>query len=306
MAAPALDSVDLRLLRVFLAVVEAGGFAPAAARLDLSLSTVSSHVKGLEDRLGFRLCRRGRSGFGLTEPGESVVAEARRLLAAVDGFSSRAAALRNRLAGPVAVGMLDATLGDPRAKMPAALAAFAAAAPEAEIRLACKPPDALLRDVSAAALDVAVGSFPRVALGLEYRDLYEERQLFYCGAGHPLFAERDDAIDFEELRSRRIVGRRYWGARDVKGFASHRVGAEVTDMESEAALILSGAFLGYLPEHYARPWVEAGALRPIAPARLGYRAPFQMVWRRDRAELPRVRMMIDAIARSHGAAAPKP
>ncbi|SEA61520.1 LysR substrate binding domain-containing protein [Rubrimonas cliftonensis] len=151
-----------------------------------------------------------------------------------------------------------------------------------------------------------MGSFPRVALGLEYRHLYEERQLFYRGAGHPLFTACDDAIDFDELRSRRIVGRRYWGARDVKGFASHRVGAEVSDMESAAALILSGAFLGCLPKHCARPWVKAGALRAIAPARLGYRAPFQMVWRRDRAELPRVRMMIDAIARSHGAAAPKP
>jgi DNA-binding transcriptional LysR family regulator len=306
MAHPPLDSVDLRLLRVFLAVVESGGFAPAAARLDLSLSTVSSHVKSLEARLDLRLCRRGRAGFALTEPGETVAAEARRLLAAADGFAARAAGLRNRLAGPVHVGMLDATLGDPRARMPEALTAFAAAAPDAEIRLACHPPDALLRDVTAGALDVAVGSFPRVALGLEYLDLYAERQLFFCGRGHALFDAPDDAIDFEELRRHRLIGRRYWGARDLKGFASHRVGASVADMESEAALILSGAFLGYLPEHYARPWVEGGALRAIAPERFSYRAPFQMTWRADRAAEPRVGAMIGAIASAHGAPVPAP
>lgn len=304
MADSGLDSVDLRLLRVFLAVVESGGFAPAAARLDLSLSTVSTHMKALEDRLGLTLCRRGRGGFALTEPGETVAAEARRLLAAGEGFAARVAGLRNRLAGPVRVGMLDATLSDPSCRMPQALAAFAEAAPEAEIRLSCGPPDALLRDVSAAALDVAVGSFPRVALGLEYADLYEERQLFYCGRAHPLWTAPDAAVDFEEISRHRLVGRRYWGARDLKAFAGRRVGAEVADMESEATLILSGAFLGYLPEHYATPWVAAGALRPLAPARFAYAAPFQLAWRRDRADLPRVAALLRAVAEAHDRPAP--
>jgi DNA-binding transcriptional LysR family regulator len=61
-----LDTLDLRLLRIFVTIVEAGGFAAAQGELNLALSTISSHVAALEARLGMTLCRRGRSGFHLT------------------------------------------------------------------------------------------------------------------------------------------------------------------------------------------------------------------------------------------------
>ncbi|QYK41347.1 MAG: LysR family transcriptional regulator [Paracoccaceae bacterium] len=304
MPAPGLSDADLRHLRTFAGVAAAGGFAQATVTLGLSLSTISGQVKALEDRLGLTLCARGRAGFRLTEAGRTVLAEARTLIAASDGFAARVAGLRDRLAGPVRIGMLDATLTDPAARLTEAVAAFAAAAPEAELTLVARPPDELLRAVSEATLDAAVGSFPRVALGLDYADLYRERQQFHAGAGHPLFATPDAEIDFEAVRRHRIVARSYWGARDVKAFAGTRVGAVVDGMEAEAVLILSGGFLGYLPVHYAAPHVAAGRMRAIAPARFAYTAPFQLAWRPDRAALPRVAALLRAILLAHGRAVP--
>jgi LysR family transcriptional regulator, transcriptional activator for bauABCD operon len=301
---PALDPADLRLLRTFAGVADAGGFAQAEVTLGISLSTISGQIGMLEDRLGLTLCQRGRAGFRLTEAGTAVLAEARALIAASEGFAARVAGLRDRLAGPVRLGMVDATLTDPMARLTDAVAAFAAAAPEAELTLVARPPDDLLRALGEGALDAAVGSFPRVALGLEYADLYRERQQFYAGAAHPLFAMPDAEIDFEAVRRHRIVARSYWGARDVKVFAGTRVGAVVDGMEAEAVLILSGAFLGYLPVHFAAAHVAAGRMRALAPARFAYGAPFQVAWRPDRVGLPRVAALLRAILDAHGRPVP--
>ena len=173
-----LTIADFRLLHIFVAVVEAGGFAAAEVVLNLSLSTISTHMKTLETRLGLTLCRRGRGGFMLTEAGEAVYAEARQLISAGEGFSARISGLHDRLAGPVRLGVLDSLITDPGSRLAESLGAYAAAAPQSEIRIHTRPPDALLRDVLSTALDAAIGSFPRIALGLEYVDLYDERHSF--------------------------------------------------------------------------------------------------------------------------------
>ncbi len=55
-----LSDMDLRLLRVFKAVVDCGGMSAAELELNISLSTISKHIKDLEQRLGLTLCQRGR------------------------------------------------------------------------------------------------------------------------------------------------------------------------------------------------------------------------------------------------------
>lgn len=58
--------LDLRLIRVFLAIVDAGGVSAAQDVLGVGQSTISSQLATLETRLDFRLCERGRGGFRLT------------------------------------------------------------------------------------------------------------------------------------------------------------------------------------------------------------------------------------------------
>jgi DNA-binding transcriptional LysR family regulator len=67
-----ISNPDLTSLAVFRSVVEHRSFLGAQVALGLSQSAVSFHIKGLEQRLGFRLCRRGRSGFELTDRGAIV------------------------------------------------------------------------------------------------------------------------------------------------------------------------------------------------------------------------------------------
>ena len=62
-----LHDPDLHLLRLFVTVVEAGGFSAAQGVLGLSQPSISQQMGRLETRLGYRLCSRGKGGFRLTE-----------------------------------------------------------------------------------------------------------------------------------------------------------------------------------------------------------------------------------------------
>ncbi len=59
----ALSGLDFKLLKVFKAVVEAGGFSAAQNELNVGLAAISKQISDLEIRIGMRLCTRGREGF---------------------------------------------------------------------------------------------------------------------------------------------------------------------------------------------------------------------------------------------------
>lgn len=289
------DTTDLRLLRIFLTIAESGGFAAAQGELNLSLPTISSHMAALESRLGLTLCRRGRGGFALTTEGNAIYEEARHLFLALDRFEQRARALQNRMSGTLTLGIVDNTISDPHLPLEKVFARFAAAAPDVVVSITTRPPSELLRDVVARQLHLAIGSFPRVALGLTYTDLYTEQQNLYCGRDHPLFPTDDPAITIELVRQHRIVARSYWGMRDMKLFAIAAPRAVVSDMESTARLILSGAYLGYLPDHYAAPDAAAGRLRPIRPDLFGTKALFQAATVSESKAEPMVTLFLDLL-----------
>ena len=39
----------------------------------------------------------------------------------------------------------------------------------------------------------------------------------------------------------------------------------VSSLEAQAMLVLSGLYLSYLPNHYAKAWVEQGEMRSLSP-----------------------------------------
>ena len=84
-----LDNIDLRLLRIYTTLVEAGSFVDAVAVLNLSQPTLSTHLATLEQRLGERLCERGRRGFRLLPFGETTYKAAKQLFADIDAFNEK-------------------------------------------------------------------------------------------------------------------------------------------------------------------------------------------------------------------------
>lgn len=72
--------MDLRHLRAFVAVVDAGTFTDAATALGLTQASVSRSVAALETSLGARLLQRTPRHVSLTTTGAQILAGARRVL----------------------------------------------------------------------------------------------------------------------------------------------------------------------------------------------------------------------------------
>ena len=79
---------DLSHLRTFLAVSQTLSFTQAARRLGLRQSTVSQHVRRLEDAAGRQLFTRDTHSVELTEDGEAMLGFARRILAVQEQASA--------------------------------------------------------------------------------------------------------------------------------------------------------------------------------------------------------------------------
>lgn len=90
-------------MRIFIAVAEAGGFAPAARRLALSPPAVTRAIAAVEERIGARLLHRTTRVVRLTEAGIRFLEDCRRILAEVDEAEAAAAGLHAEPRGPVAV-----------------------------------------------------------------------------------------------------------------------------------------------------------------------------------------------------------
>ena len=102
---------DLHLLRVFVAVAEAGGFSRAQIALNVSQSTISTQMIDLETRLGMRLCRRGRAGFALTEEGHEIYQFSKALIRDCEKFTSKIKSMRGDISGELRIALADAMLG---------------------------------------------------------------------------------------------------------------------------------------------------------------------------------------------------
>jgi LysR family transcriptional regulator, nitrogen assimilation regulatory protein len=75
--------VDLRQLKYFVGVVEAGSFTKAADELNVAQSALSLHVRQMEEDFGTQLLVRDRTGVTLTAAGEKLLKHARIILTQV-------------------------------------------------------------------------------------------------------------------------------------------------------------------------------------------------------------------------------
>lgn len=277
-----LSDMDLRLLQVFKSVVECGGMSAAELELNIGTSTVSRHIKDLEARLGLTLCRRGRAGFALTAEGQRVYDETLRLLASVRSFRDSIDDIHSRMGGQLAIAVFDKTASNPAARIGAAIAAFAGRAPDVQLQLHVGSINAIERGVIDGSYQVGIIPAHRSSQSLAYADLFGETMLLYCGAGHPLFAAAEAPADWDAVRRYQFAGLGYHSPNmELSHQARLARAATGFDQESIATLILSGRFLGFLPDHYAEAFERRGLMRALAPDRFFYRCQFVSVLRKS-------------------------
>ena len=290
---PALLDLDLKLLRIFQAVIRHSGFTAAQSALGMTQATISSHMKLLEQRLGVRLCERGRGGFFLTEEGKQVHAAMLDLFGSIESFQGATAAARGELAGTLHFGTVDAMHTNPGLDLAAALADFARAAPKVRLEIDIAAPQALAQGLLNGRYHVILCPSQTHVGHLEVTGLFDEPQMLYCGRGHPLFEVVDEAVTADMLAAYPFAGRSYMPEAPICG-VDFRWSAVTAHMEGTALLLCSGGYLSFLPTHFAQQWVARGTMRALAPDRFAFQDRFQIVHRR-KDPVPAATLLVECL-----------
>jgi DNA-binding transcriptional LysR family regulator len=94
-------------LRIFLAAAQARSMLAAAGELGVNQSTVTRRIAALEAALEVRLFHRDRNGCRLSEAGESLLAQVKRVAAEAETFERLVAERKRKLSGVIRVTTLE-------------------------------------------------------------------------------------------------------------------------------------------------------------------------------------------------------
>lgn len=295
-----LSDLDIRLLQIFKAVVECGGFSSAELELNIGISTISRHIKDLETRLGFTLCKRGRSGFSLTVQGQHVYNETLRLLGAINDFQASINEVHAHLGGELHVAVFEKTTGNPNCRLPLAVADFTRLAPDVLISIHVRPINEIERGVLDGRYHIGLIPEHRCSNSLRYEPLFHEDMRLYCSNFHPLFLANTDQLEWIDIREFALAGLAYHSpnmAVSQQARLSRR--ANAYDQEGVATFILSGKFIGFLPTHYALSFENQGSMRAINPSRFRYKVDFFAIQPRTKGGLRVVELFHDCLRKAH-------
>lgn len=288
-----ISDYSLRNLRTFCAVVEHGGYGGAQAVIGAGQSVISTHMRDLETSLGFRLCRRGRAGFALTEKGKEVYREAKRMLTSVDDCEASLGALRRILTGHLRVSIVDSEADNPDLPVHEAIFRFFSRQQQVRLSLDVGTPEQLGKNLQTGDAHVAIGPFPNRQANISYTPIYVEEHVLYCGMRHPLFSVPLADISPQRIAAHPLTLRPYLQRSELAALPNPLATAMVSNMEAQAMLIRSGSFLGFLPSHFARKWVARGEMRAIDRPGIGWQSQFYIAHRMQ-PDLPQVaRQFID-------------
>ncbi|MEQ8603206.1 MAG: LysR substrate-binding domain-containing protein [Marivibrio sp.] len=177
----------LRQLEYFVAVGEAGGIAPAAAKLNVSAPSISTAISQLEAALGVALfVRRHAQGLALTAGGRRLYKAARALLDGAEALHAQAAEIADLPSGPISVGCLQ-TLAP--TFLPAVRRRFEARHPHALFRQHEAHQEELFRMIRAAEIDAALTYELEIPADIAFEPLADLPPYVVLAPDHPLAAE---------------------------------------------------------------------------------------------------------------------
>ncbi|QHJ00569.1 LysR family transcriptional regulator [Xylophilus rhododendri] len=275
--------MELKQLRYFVAVAEAGHMTRAAARLGMQQPPLSQQIRALETRLGTQLFVRHPKGVTLTESGQVLLADSRRLLEEAAAMERRMKDIAAGRAGSLNIGYTSSAAA--HAFTPRVLRECRRAYPGIALQIVEDHAAGLTDSLAAGRLHCA---FLRVPVArpaeLVFETLLREPVLVALPAGHPAL-EGDGPVALRSLERERFILVRQHGAPGLyaqllalcekSGFLPAQV-QEVGRMMSALNLVAAGEGVTVVPASMHGAHAHA----------IGYRlldqpldAPLTLVWR---------------------------
>lgn len=238
-------SLTLKQIAYAVATADAGNVSLAARRLNVSQPAISSAIQALEGLFGHRIFTRNPGqGVAPTSFGQTVIGEARTLLAHVESFSS----LGDPAETPRGQVVLSCTRILAPRLLPGLLRHLEETLPSIAIRFIEADFDdtpGLLRQDNA---DMAIAFDMDLGEGMDTRVLYTAPARVLCAGDHQ-FARRD-GVSLEDLREQTLIlldqapsPQQLLGLLKDHGIEP-AIGARVTEFELHRALIANGFGIG--------------------------------------------------------------
>ncbi|WP_413733056.1 LysR family transcriptional regulator [Sodalis sp. RH20] len=273
---PPLTEADLKLLRIFRMVAEAGGLTAAEEALNIERSTISRHLQNLEARLGEKLCFRGPAGFQLTLFGESVLRASSLADDTLKKIRDDLNDARNILAGDLTIGIADNCLSNSGSKVSEALAAFRSIAPDVTVHLSIHQHDSLLTHMLDRQLHIGISGMPETNRQLQSVPLFNEAFRLYVaipfGQPSPGMADLIDQNYVLVTRDRDPYSSRLSQRLNMKRKAV------ASGLEAVATLIAAGGYVGLLPTHYVQTLSQFYCFVEVADAQtFAYEVTFSLL-----------------------------
>jgi DNA-binding transcriptional LysR family regulator len=220
--------MEVRHLRVFVAVAEELSFTRAADRIDTAQSAVSASIRTLERELETDLFERSTHSVALTPAGEALLPAARGVLDQVEAAHDAVASVRGGLRGRIVLGSMQgqAVRG---LDVPDLLRKFATDHPDVDVAVRHVGGSVPMADeVRAGRLDLAFLSLPEGRHpGLRLLTLSREPIVLACAPTHRLAGRK--RVDLEQLADERFVDfPRGWAVRDLNDRTFERRGVQRT------------------------------------------------------------------------------
>lgn len=281
--------MDIRHLRYFLAVADAGQMTAAAASLGIQQPPLSQQIGALEHQLGLQLFLRHPKGMALTDAGRSFEAEARRQVEAFDAMQRRMKALASGEQGWLQLAFTSSAAA--HAFTPRALRECRRRHPDiawtVDERNAAEITEAVADGrLHCGLLRVQVAQSP----GVVQRELLREPVVVALPSDHVL--ARKTRIAPQDLHEQPLILVRRPGAPGLyanllalchaRG-AVPKVVAEVERMMSNLNLVAAGVGLSIVPASMQHVHTDLVAYRPLARG-VRLHAPLTVVYRADRLQ----------------------
>jgi DNA-binding transcriptional LysR family regulator len=258
--------MDLRRLRLFLAVVDHGTFTAAAEAELVAQPAVSLAVRELETEVGAPLLVRSRHGAVLTAAGEALVPPARQALRDIEHAAAAVAAVSGLVSGRLDLATLPTLAADPVAEL---VGRFRSAHPGVTVRLgAPNDLDELADDVRSGRAELGITEQGPANEGLEDILLHDQELLAVSPPGGGGQSIRLDRLGGLPL----VLGPPGSSQREVVETALAAAGVvpqvavETAQREALIPLVLAGAGTTFLPNRLAEAAGRLGAtVRPTVP-----------------------------------------
>jgi LysR family transcriptional regulator, hydrogen peroxide-inducible genes activator len=276
--------MTLTQLEYIVAVADLRHFSRAAERCFVSQPSLSAAVRKLEDELGLQIFERGPGEVLLTEAGEPVIAQARRVLDEAARVKAVAKARRDPLDGPLRLGVIHTVAPY---LLPELVLALRSAAPHMPLDIEENQTAHLDQMLRGGLIDVAILALPFQAPGVEVVPLYDEPFRVIVPSGDEWARRKSIAAD--ELHGRELlllsIGHCF---RDQVLDACHEfsrppsAGKQGNSLETLRSMVASGMGISVLPASALTPRhtsplirvIDFAAPRPMRRIVAAFRAGF--------------------------------